>query len=139
MLRHIRAAIRAKKPKGPSTIPVEVFSTVLSPAEAPVKWLKEEHGLTLSEIGRLINRDQRGIWGAYARTRRKLPAPFRIRETACEIPVSILSDRSRSILEHVVTYLKDERKFTPSHICALLNKRPSTIWTAYQRSRRKLK
>jgi DNA-directed RNA polymerase specialized sigma24 family protein len=137
MRAHVQEALQTKQQQS-SHIPVSIFATELSPAEAVVKYLKEHHALTFSEIARLINRDQRGIWGAYARTQRKRPAPFDIKETACEIPISILTDRSRSILEHIVTYLKDERKFSPSHICALLNKKPSTIWTAYQRSRRKL-
>ena len=133
----IQRALRAKKRKLPSTIPVEIFASDLSPAEAIVKYLKEEYGLTFSDIAQLINRDQRGIWGSYARAQKKHPEPFIIKETECEIPLAPIKDRTRSILEQVVTYLKDVRGFTPSHICALLKKQPSTIWTVYQRGREK--
>jgi hypothetical protein len=134
---HIQSALSKKQAKSPTQIPVSIFSTQLSPAEAVVKYLKEHHALTFSEIAKLINRDQRGIWGSYARARRKHPDAFDIGFASHTIPVSMLTDRSRSILEHVVTHLKDEKELKPVQICSLLNKKPSTIWTAYTRSRRK--
>lgn len=140
-LRHIHAHIQSelgkKQNKCPAQIPASIFSTRLSPAEAVVKYLKEHHGLAFCEIAKLINRDQRGIWGSYARAKRKHPEPFDIGFATHTIPISCLNDRSRSILEHVVTHLKDEKQLKPAQICSLLNKKTSTIWTAYQRSRRK--
>lgn len=138
MQKRITEVLRQKKRVLPSQIPVSIFSTELSPAEAVVKYLKEHHSLTFSEIARLINRDQRGIWGSYARARQKHPGQFDIGFTQHTIPLSCFNDRSRSILEHVVTHLKDEKKLKPAEICSLLNKKTSTIWTAYARSRRKL-
>ena len=135
---HIQSELTKKQPKLPEHIPVSIFSTRLSPAEAVVKYLKEHHAMTFSEIAKLINRDQRGIWGSYARARRKHPDSFDIGFATHTIPISCLNDRSRSILEHVVTHLKDEKGLKPAEICSLLNKKTSTIWTAYQRSRRKL-
>ncbi len=137
MQAHITELLRRKKNSLPAHVPVSIFSKELSPAEAVVKYLKENRGLALCEIAKAINRDQRGIWGAYSRSRRKMPESFRIETESHTIPLSCFNDRSRSILEHVVTHLKDEKKMKVRHICALLKKHPSTIWTAYQRSRRK--
>ncbi|MEM4243093.1 MAG: hypothetical protein QXM31_04295 [Candidatus Woesearchaeota archaeon] len=134
---HIQSELNKKPPKLPEQIPVSIFSTCLSPAEAVVKYLKEHHAMTFSEIAKLINRDQRGIWGSYSRARKKHPERFDIGLAPHTIPVSCFNDRSRSILEHVVTYLKDSKGLKPAEICALLNKKTSTVWTAYQRSRRK--
>ncbi len=136
MQSHIKEALRTKQ-QLPAHIPVSIFATELSPAEAVVKYLKEHHSLTLSEIAKLINRDQRGIWGSYARSKRKMPDAFELGSAIHTIPISCFSDRSKSILEHVVTHLKDEKNLKPAQICSLLNKKPSTIWTAYQRGRRK--
>ena len=133
---HTKKTIRAKQPL-PTHIPVSIFATELSPAEAVVKYLKEHHALTFSEIAKLINRDQRGIWGSYARSQRKLPGEFELESVIHKIPISCFSDRSKSILEHIVTHLKDEKNLKPAQICALLDKKRSTIWTAYQRARRK--
>ncbi len=121
----------------PLRVPVEIFATELCPAEALVKYLKEQHALTFSDIAKLLNRDQRGIWGSYARAQRKSSGVFSLKAAAHTIPLSCFHDRSRSILEHVVTHLKDTKHLTVAHICALLQKKPSTIRTAYQRSRRK--
>ncbi len=134
---HIQTELTKKQNKFPEHIPVSIFSTRLSPAEAVVKYLKENHGLAFCEIAKLINRDQRGIWGSYARAMRKHPSAFELSSVVHAIPISCLNDRSRSILEHVVTHLKDDKGLKPAQICSLLNKKPSTIWTAYQRSRRK--
>jgi len=136
MQAHIKDALRTKQ-QLPTHIPVSIFATELSPAEAVVKYLKEHHSMTFSEIAKLINRDQRGIWGSYARSQRKLPGAFDLGFAVHTIPISCFNDRSRSILEHVVTHLKDEKELKPAQICSLLNKKPSTIWTAYQRGRRK--
>ncbi len=134
---YIQSELNKKQQILPEQIPVSIFSTRLSPAEAVVKYLKENHGLAFCEIARLINRDQRGIWGSYSRARKKHPETFEIGFGMHTIPVSCLNDRSRSILEHVVTHLKDNKGLKPAEICSLLNKKTSTIWTAYQRSRRK--
>ncbi|MEM2916514.1 MAG: hypothetical protein QXT19_04115 [Candidatus Woesearchaeota archaeon] len=134
---HVQSELNKKQTKLPQHLPVSIFSTRLSPAEAVVKYLKEHHALTFSEIAKLINRDQRGIWGSYSRARKKHPERFDIKLASYTIPVSCFNDRSRSILEHVVTYLKDSKGLKPAEICTLLNKKTSTIWTAYQRSRRK--
>lgn len=133
---HVTAAIRSRT-NLPAHVPVEIFATALSPAESLVKHLKEQHALTFSEIARLLNRDQRGIWGSYERARRKSPAPFASRQSSHAIPLSCFADRSRSILEHIVTHLKDAVHLPVASICAALNKSPSTVRTAYRRSRRK--
>ena len=48
-------------------VPASVFSYDLSPAEAIVKFLKEEKGLKYKEIGEFLLRDERGVWGSYKR------------------------------------------------------------------------
>jgi hypothetical protein len=39
--------------------------------EAIVEYLKEEKGLKYSQIGLLLNRDQRTIWTVYSRVKKK--------------------------------------------------------------------
>ncbi len=134
---HVSTALDAIKKKTPTHVPATIFSTKLSPAEAVVKYLKENNGLAFYEIAQLINRDQRGIWGSYSRAKRKHPDAFDIGFSTHTIPLSCFNDRSKSILEHVVTHLKDKKELKPAQICALLNKKTSTIWTAYQRGRKK--
>jgi len=118
-------------------VPVEIFGTELSPAEALVKYLKDYEQLTYSEIGKILNRDQRGIWGAYDRATKKQTSSFQVHPSELLIPIEIFQDRDYPILEKLVVYLKDEQKIPVKQICEMLDKSKSTIWTVYKRARRK--
>jgi len=115
-------------------IPAIIFSTQLSPAEALVKYLKEDKKIKLAEIGRLLNRDQRGIWTTYNRAcekyTQKLPT-----KSEHNIPLAIYKDRKYSILEHTVNHLR--QKIPIKEIAKILKKSPSTIATVHHRVRHK--
>ena len=121
----------------PLNVPVEIFGTELSPAEAIVKYLKDYKKLTYSQIGKLLNRDQRGIWGAYDRATKKQMTSFQVYPSQLLIPIEIFQDRDYPILEKLVAYLKDDQKIPVKQICEMLDKSKSTIWTVYKRARRK--
>ena len=53
------------------------------------------------------------------------------------IPSNILTDRSVSVLEAIVKYLKEKKNLTYHEIAVLLNRDDRTIWTVYQRARKK--
>ncbi|MBN4049194.1 hypothetical protein JYT91_01110, partial [archaeon AH-315-M20] len=117
-------------------IPVSIFSTKLAPAEALIKYLKETHDINYHEISILINRNERGVWASYQRAIKKMPSKFEIRETIF-VPVSIFADNNFSILECLISYLKDVKHMKNSKIAILLNKNPSNIWTIYNRAKTK--
>ncbi|MFH1173690.1 MAG: helix-turn-helix domain-containing protein [archaeon] len=52
-------------------------------------------------------------------------------------PSYIFQDRTLKVLEAIVEFLKDKRGYTYKEIAILLNRNERTIWTVYQRSRRK--
>ena len=54
-----------------------------------------------------------------------------------DIPSSIFLDRSISVLEAIVEYLKDEKKMSYHEIGVLLNRDDRTIWTCYNRVQKK--
>ena len=117
-------------------IPISIFSTDLAPAEALIKYLKETHDINYHEISTLINRNERGVWASYQRAIKKIPSKFKIKETIF-VPVSIFSDNKLSILECLISYLKDIKQMKNSKIAILLNKNPSNIWTIYNRTKTK--
>lgn len=117
-------------------IPVEVFATELSPSEAAVKWLKEQ-GLGYHDIGVKLSRDERGIWGSYRRASAKMPAAFAISHPEVLIPFSVLANRTTSMLESIVFYLKESKGSKLIQIARMLNKHSSTIWTVYNRAKKK--
>jgi hypothetical protein len=119
-------------------IPVSVFASRLSPAEAVVKYLKEEKRLRFADIARLLNRDQRGIWCTYRRARQKHPQAFAVKPSPHTVPVSLFTERKFSILEHVVSHLRTGG-MPIKGIAELTRKHPSTIATVHSRVRRKMR
>jgi len=55
------------------------------------------------------------------------------------IPTLIFKDRSISVLEAMVEYLKDEKQLSYHEIAILLNRDDRTIWTCYSRAKKKRK
>ena len=53
------------------------------------------------------------------------------------IPSSVFKDRSVSVLEVLVEYLKDKKNLSFHQIAMLLNRNDRTIWTVYNRTKRK--
>ncbi|MEA3430105.1 MAG: hypothetical protein U9R08_02430 [Nanoarchaeota archaeon] len=53
------------------------------------------------------------------------------------IPVSLFVDRSLSVLEVLVEYLKEEMHYTYHEIAVMTNRDDRTIWTVYNRAQKK--
>ncbi|MBD3310338.1 hypothetical protein GF351_03910 [Candidatus Woesearchaeota archaeon] len=54
-----------------------------------------------------------------------------------KLPLSVLRDRSVSVLEAIVGYLKDEKGLTYHEIAVMLNRDDRTIWTVFSRVKKK--
>lgn len=116
-------------------IPVAIFSGKLSPAEALAKFLRENHDFEYHKIAELIGRNERSIWANYKRAIKKMPWPLEIKESIV-VPVSIFNSE-KSILESLVSYLKDVHKMRNRKIAQLLNKNQANIWTFNNRAKKK--
>lgn len=53
------------------------------------------------------------------------------------IPSYIFKDRNLSVLEVIATYLKEERMLSYHEIAVLLKRNDRTIWTVYNRVKKK--
>lgn len=117
------------------SVPIIIFSGKLSPAEALTKFLRENHDLSYREVSELIGRNERSVWANYKRAVKKMPWHFEINDSIT-VPVSIFNS-DKSILEALVSYLKDERKMRNKKISQLLNKNTANIWTVNNRAKKK--
>ena len=54
-----------------------------------------------------------------------------------DVPSFIFKDRSLSVLEAMVEYLKDVKKFSYHEIALMLNRDDRTMWTVYSRVKEK--
>ena len=120
-------------------IPLSVFlDRGVSVLEAISEYLKDSKKLSYHEIAVLLNRDDRTIWTCYNRAKKKNPGHFtKIAESKEHIPSSIFLDRTVSVLESIVEYLKNKRKLSYHEIAVLLNRDDRTIWTCYDRAKKK--
>lgn len=122
--------------KNKKSIPLCVFSSELSCLETIVKYLKENLKLEFKEIGVLFGRSVKTIWQAYNSSKKKYSFPLVADDFSLTIPISLFKDRSLSILEHIVFNLKGKgMKF--SEIARALKRNPRTIWTVYDRAKKK--
>ena len=120
-------------------VPLSIFSMDLSPLESLVKYLKENLGLRFHEIASNLNRYDRSIWHTYSHVKSKSKVAFELKKESYFIPISIFRNRKLSVLENLVVYLKDNVHLTVKKISVLLNKSVSTILTAYNRAKKKVK
>lgn len=118
-------------------IPVSIFNNRLSVLETFVKYLKENQKFNYHKIAELVGRDERNIWHTYNSAKKKYPEDFEVKDSKCFIPVSILKDEKYSALEAITRFLKDEFNLTYSEISDLIKRDQRTIWTVYNRSKRK--
>ena len=120
-------------------IPLSIFlDRSVSVLEAISEYLKDSKKLSYHKIAVLLNRDDRTIWTCYNRAKKKNPGHFvKIAESREYIPSSIFLDRNVSVLESIVEYLKDERGLNYHEMAVLLNRDDRTIWTCYNRAKKK--
>mgnify|MGYP001569975450 FL=1 len=122
-------------------VPISIFNNdYLSSLENIVKYLRENLLLSFKQIAGLANRNEIALAVTYRNARKKLEAKFVVTEISpYSIPVSILQDRNLSVLENIVCYLKDTFGLTYHKIAVLLNRDDRTIWTVYNRAKKKRK
>jgi len=131
----IKLIVKEEKPKA-IEIPVCIFNNKLSALETVVKYLKENLNLKYSEIAKLLNRNDRTIWTTYSNSRKKFSKEFVVKNSKYFIPVLAISNRSLSVLESIVYYLKDSCNLKYSQIALMLHRDQRTIWTVYNRRRK---
>ena len=121
-------------------IPIDIFKNdKLSALETISKYLRENYGLTFSKIGELTNRDPRAIGRTYYNASKKLSSRLVSRKSKFHLSASILQNRKLSVLENIVSHLKDKLSLSYHEIAILLNRDDSTIWTVYNRAKKKRK
>jgi len=119
-------------------IPISIFQNKeLSAFETICKYLKEELNFSYHKIAFILNRDDRTIWASYNEALQKRKERLLVKKSEISIPHSILKERKLSVLESLVSYLKNNYDLRFSEIATLLNKDERNIWTVYHRAKKK--
>lgn len=118
-------------------IPISIFNENLSAFETIVKYLIENRAFTLRNASIITNRTKQGVWQAYHNAKKKYPRKFLVESSPYDFPLSIISDKRYSILESIVVYLRDSYQLSYAKIASLLCRDQRTIWTVYNRAKKK--
>lgn len=122
--------------KNKKNIPLCVFSSKLSSLETIVKYLKENLKLNFKQISLELGRSIKTVWQAYSGSKKKYTNALIADDFSITIPISLFKDRGLSVLEHIVFYLKN-KGMRYSEIARVLERDPRTVWTVYQRAKKR--
>lgn len=119
-------------------VPLAIFTSVHTPFESVVLYLKSHLGLSFAEIGRQTGRDQRAIGMTHRRAVMKGSLPdFRsVDPDLLTFPLSIFRENRLSPAERVVLHLK-RRGLSFSQIGRFLHRDERTVWTLHRRGMEK--
>lgn len=119
-------------------LPISIFGNEeLGCLETIVKYLKEDINLRFHDIALILNRNDRTIWATYKSACRKRKQKLIAKESKFLVPVSIFADRKLSVLESIISYLKDNYNLRYSEIAILLNRDERNIWAVYNKALKK--
>lgn len=120
-----------------SELPVSIFKHNLSALRTIVKYLKENLSLKNQEIADILNRDYKTVYSTYNKANKEHPKKFIITQSQFFIPLSIFKNRKLSILENLVSHLKEVSGLKYKEIAKLLNLNYKTIVTVANRAKKK--
>jgi len=124
-------------PKLSESIPISVFRAPISGLEIIVRYLKDNAKKSFKDIAHILNRKPSTIYNTYTNSTRKFRGDLDLSDSSLSLPFNIFSDRSFSILESLVVYLKDKENISFNNIASLLHKNHNTIRTVYRRYKQK--
>jgi len=118
-------------------VPLSIFlHSELSCFEALVCYLRDDLGHSYKEIGRLLHRQSGPIGVTYRNALKKKTGKLDV-SSLKQIPLEIFDQEHYTIFECIVIYLKDKARFSFSEIAKYLCRNYRTIWTVYQRAKKK--
>jgi hypothetical protein len=136
LLKRVLQDLLHKLPASPNTFPVSIISKKATILESTVKFLKENRKKPLSEIAKIVGRNQRNLWQTYNKVKTKIPEAFPETPNSMQIPFEIFHT-NLSPSEAVVSYLKEKQNLAFHEIADLLSRDNRTIWTIYARAKKK--
>lgn len=136
ILEIVRKSIKAEEK--PIEIPASIFNNDgLSALETIVKFLRENLELSFREISQLTGRNDIPLRITYNNSRKKLSQRFSELDSKYLIPISLLKNKKLSVLENIVSFLKEEFSLSLHQIALILNRDDRTIWTVHSRAKKK--
>ena len=119
-------------------LPISIFlNGKLGTLEVIVKFLRENHQMSLIKIAPFLGRSPQALAVTYHQAKKKMPERLIPKDSPFFIPVLIFQRSQLSILETFVCYLKETYPLTNHQIAVMLNRNDRTIWTTYANAKKK--
>ena len=115
-----------------NSVPVSIFSGSLSPLQALVTYLKNVQQQDYHTIAEILNRHYKTVWTSHCKE------GISYTDTTTYLPLHIFSG-PLSVFEAIVWYLHLDMKLKFSEIARLLHKDDRTVWTVWNRAKKKQK
>lgn len=125
-----------QKTETKDAIPTDCFNKKLGSLETITKYLKENKNMTTKKIAEMTGRTTSTIINTYKKAKQKQPEQLTPKSDIL-IPIKIISNKKLSVLENIAVYLKEERKLKLRQIGKLLQRSEKTIWTVYNRAKKR--
>src|SRR3989344_5671033 len=135
--KHYKMQKEVSVPRSESSIPATIFTNEVGGLEALCKYLKENRNMKYCEIARMLQRSDRTIWTAYKKAVEKYNVKIHENYNDIYIPYEKLRDRTFTILESVIIYLR-EMNLKYSEIARLLERDQRNVRTIHARAVRKM-
>jgi len=120
------------------SVPLSIFGTNnLGALEILVKYMKEELNLSIKQITKLLNKNYNTVWNTYNKSITKHKERLSYDSSSVKIPISIFSEKILGPLESLVVYMKEILDMKNSEIARLLQKSQKTIWSTYDKAKKK--
>ncbi|MFC1741662.1 hypothetical protein ACFL3V_03955 [Nanoarchaeota archaeon] len=132
-----KQALQVKLSQESRSIPVSVFRCGLSGLEAVTVFLKDTRQWNIRRISSELNRKPSTLYATYTNAKKKLSQEMDVTDFSFAIPVDVFADRRFSVLELIVSHMRDKQDLALPRIATLLGKNYSTVKTAYRRYRKK--
>jgi len=118
--------------------PITTLNKKLGATECLVRYLKDELGWNYKKISSILHRTEAVVGVMYRTSLKKFQGKLKPTPTTIFIPLSIFSQKF-TIFESIILYLKDKEELRYSEIAKLTQRDQRTIWTIYNRAKRKRK
>ena len=130
-------SITGKLVSDKSAIPMSIFSTgKLSVQEAIIKYLRENLSFSYKQIAEALNKNPGPIGISYRTAKRKHPSALPVSFEQGFISLSIFIN-CNSVFATCVKYLIENERFKIKQVASLLKRHYTTIWTVYNRVKKK--
>ena len=134
----IISILHQKEKQRKNFFPITILNKKLGVTECLVRYLKDELGWNYKKISSIIKRSEGVVGVMYRNSLKKLSGTLKPTNTTIFVPLSIFSSKF-TVFESIIAYLKEKEELRFSEIAKLTKRDQRTIWTIYNRVKKKLK